>query len=139
MIQQLTPSNSSSTGGNHDTAFWTSSVDALRTRLNLYVRAYREANGTDDPFTSIQRDQENPAYEAVDACYAAFDWLNEGTKREYSAQTLQRVRRVVDAWYQHLVGRRVASMNPASGLYDEFKWKVEDSPTPSCRRIIFGN
>jgi len=41
------------------------------------------------------------------------------------------VRRVVDAWYQHLVGRRVASMNPASGLYDEFKWKVEDSPTPS--------
>jgi len=89
----------------------TSSVDALRTRLNLYVRAYREANGTDDP-PSIQRDQENPAYEAVDACYAAFDWLNEGTKREYSAQTLQRVRRVVDAWYQHLVGRRVASMNP---------------------------
>jgi site-specific recombinase XerD len=109
----------------------TSSVDALRTRLNLYVRAYREANGTDDLLTPIQRDQEKPAYEAVDAVYAAFDWLNEGAEREYSAQTLQRVRRVVDAWYQHLVGRRVASMNPASGLYDEFKWEVEDSSTPS--------
>ena len=108
-----------------------SSVDALRTRLNLYVRAYLEANGTDDLLTPIQRDRENPAYEAVDAVYAAFDWLNEGAEREYSAQTLQRVRRVVDAWYQHLVGRRVASMNPASGLYDEFKWEVEDSSTPS--------
>ncbi|ELY58315.1 tyrosine-type recombinase/integrase [Natronolimnohabitans innermongolicus] len=108
-----------------------SSVDALRTRLNLYVRAYQEANGTDDLLTPIQRGRENPAYEAVDAVYAAFDWLNEGAEREYSAQTLQRVRRVVDAWYQHLVGRRVASMNPASGLYDEFKWEVEDSLTPS--------
>ncbi|MFP9061684.1 tyrosine-type recombinase/integrase [Natrialbaceae archaeon A-chndr2] len=109
----------------------TSSVDALRTRLNLYVRAYQEANGTDDLLTPIHREQETPAYEAVDACYAAFDWLNEGKEREYSAQTLQRVRRVVDAWYQHLVGRRIASMNPASGLYDEFKWEVKDSPTPS--------
>ncbi|GAB3024283.1 tyrosine-type recombinase/integrase [Natronobiforma cellulositropha] len=108
-----------------------SSVETLRTRLNLYVRAYTEANGTDDLLTPIQRDRENPAYEAVDAVYAAFDWLNEGAEHEYSGQTLQRVRRVVDAWYQHLVGRRVASMNPASGLYDEFKWDVEDSPTPS--------
>jgi len=108
-----------------------SSVDTLRTRLNLYIRAYSKANGTDDLLTPIQRDSDNPAYEAVDACYAAFDWLNDGSKREYSAQTLQRVRRVVDAWYQHLVGRRIASLNPASGLYDEFKWEVEDSPTPS--------
>jgi len=109
----------------------TSSVNTLRTRLNLYVRAYCQANSTDDLLTPIQRDQETPAYEAVDACYAAFDWLNEGTERSYSAQTLQRVRRVVDAWYQHLVGRRIASMNPASGLYDEFKWEIEESPTPA--------
>jgi len=108
-----------------------SSVDALRTRLNLYVRAYTEANDTEDLLTPIQRDEEIPAYKAVDACYAAFDWLNEGADHEYSAQTLQRVRRIVDAWYQHLVGRRVASLNPASGLYDEFKWEVEASSTPS--------
>ncbi len=109
----------------------TSSVNTLRTRLNLYVRAYREANGTGDLLTPVKRQQETPAYEAVDACYAAFDWLNEGAEHEYSAQTLQRVRRVVDAWYQHLVGRRIASMNPASGLYDEFKWELEESPTPA--------
>jgi len=71
----------------------TSSVDALRTRLNLYVRAYREANGTDDPLTSIQRDQENPAYEAVDACYAAFDWLNG----ELNANTAPRLSSVCGA------------------------------------------
>lgn len=109
----------------------TSSVDTLRTRLNLYVRAYREANGTDDPLTPIHRESQEPSYIAVDACYAAFDWLNEDAPQTYSAQTLQRVRRVVDAWYQHLVGRRLASMNPASGLYDEFKWNVDDSPTPA--------
>jgi site-specific recombinase XerD len=109
----------------------TSSVETLRTRLNLYVRAYREANETDNLLTPIQRDGDAPAYEAVDACYAAFDWLNEEAEREYSAQTLQRVRRIVDAWYQHLVGRRVAAMNPASGLYDEFKWELEESSTPA--------
>ncbi|EJN56873.1 tyrosine-type recombinase/integrase [Halogranum rubrum] len=109
----------------------TSSVETLRTRLNLYVRAYREANGTDDLLTPIQRDGDAPAYEAVDACYAAFDWLNEDADRTYSAQTLQRVRRIVDAWYQHLVGRRVAAMNPASGLYDEFKWELDESSTPA--------
>ncbi|MFC6838121.1 tyrosine-type recombinase/integrase [Halomarina ordinaria] len=108
-----------------------SSVDALRTRLNLYVRAYREANGTDDLLTPVLRERETPAHAAVDACYAAFDWLNEGADRAYSAQTLQRVRRVVDAWYQHLVGRRVASLNPASGLYDEFKWETAASSTPA--------
>ncbi|WP_049894572.1 tyrosine-type recombinase/integrase, partial [Halogranum rubrum] len=109
----------------------TSSVETLRTRLNLYVRAYREANGTDDLLTPIQRDGDAPAYEAVDACYAAFDWLNEDADRAYSSQTLQRVRRIVDAWYQHLVGRRVAAMNPASGLYNEFKWELEESSTPA--------
>ncbi|SEP12573.1 hypothetical protein SAMN04487948_11550 [Halogranum amylolyticum] len=109
----------------------TSSVETLRTRLNLYVRAYREANDTDDLLTPIQRDGDAPAYEAVDACYAAFDWLNEDADRSYSAQTLQRVRRIVDAWYQHLVGRRVAAMNPASGLYDEFKWELDESSTPA--------
>ena len=109
----------------------TSSVDTLRTRLNLYIRAYREANGADDLLAPIRRGREMPAYEAVDACYAAFDWLNEGSEREYSARTLQRVRRIVDAWYRHLVGRRIAAVNPASGLYDEFKWEVDESSTPA--------
>lgn len=101
-----------------------SSLAAKRRRLNLYARAYRNANDTDDLLSSVARDGDSPTYEAVDACYAAFDWLNE---QEYSARTKLRVRSVVDAWYQHLVGRRLAAVNPASGLYDEFKWKPERS------------
>ena len=108
-----------------------SSVDTLRTRLNLYVRAYTAANDSDDLLSPIHRNRDTPPHEAVDACYSAFDWLSDEADHDYSGQTLQRVRRVVDAWYQHLVGRRIASTNPASGLYDEFKWEIQDSSTPS--------
>lgn len=105
-----------------------SSVAALRGRLNTYVDAYTTCNDTEDLLAPVARDSDVPAYEAVDACYAAFDHLKDS---EYSARTLQRVRRAVDTWYEHLVGRRVAALNPASGLYDEFKFEVESSPTPA--------
>jgi site-specific recombinase XerD len=92
--------------------------------LNLYVRAYREANDTDDLLSPITQDSDVPTHEAVHACYSAFDWLDE---QKYGARTKTRVRSVVDDWYQHLVGRRLAVVNPATGLYDEFKWQVEVS------------
>ncbi|WP_435181840.1 tyrosine-type recombinase/integrase [Halorussus sp. AFM4] len=101
-----------------------SSIAAKRGRLNLYVRAYREANGDDDLLSPVATDSGVPTHEAVHACYAAFDWLND---REYGARTKTRVRSVVDDWYQHLVGRRLAAVNPATGLYDEFKWQVAES------------
>ena len=103
-------------------------VETKRRRLNLYVRAYRAANGTDDLLAPVARDSDTPVHEAVGACYAAFDWLDAN---DYGARTKTRVRSVVDGWYQHLVGRRLAAVNPASGLYDEFKWQVEESdPSP---------
>jgi len=105
-----------------------SSVAALRGRLNTYVEAYTTCNDTENLLAPVARDSDVPAYEAVDACYAAFDHLKD---LEYSARTLQRVRRAVDTWYEHLVGRRIAALNPASGLYDEFKFEVEDSSTPA--------
>jgi site-specific recombinase XerD len=105
-----------------------STVETKRRRLNVYVEAYREANGTDDLLSPVARDSETPTHEAVHACYAAFDWINA---REYSARTKTRVRGVVDGWYQHLVGRRLAAVNPATGLYDEFSWQPEESdPSP---------
>ncbi|UPV76532.1 hypothetical protein M0R89_18540 (plasmid) [Halorussus limi] len=105
-----------------------STIEAKRRRLNAYVLAYREANDTGDLLSPVARDSETPTHEAVHACYAAFDWINA---REYSARTKARVRSVVDGWYQHLVGRRLAAVNPATGLYDEFKWQVESSdPSP---------
>lgn len=108
-----------------------SSVDALRTRLNLYVRAYREANGDDDLLSQISRDSDLPEHEAVDACLNAFGWLNDNEHRVYSARTLRRTHDIVVAWYQHLVGRRLAAFSPATTLDNVFKWKVDESPTPS--------
>jgi integrase len=105
-----------------------SSVSALRSRLNVYVDAYTTSNETENLLAPVARESDVPAYEAVDACYAAFDHLKDS---DYSARTLQRVRRAVDTWYQHLVGRRIAGLNPASGLYDEFKFDVEPSSTPA--------
>jgi site-specific recombinase XerD len=105
-----------------------STIETKRRRLNVYVRAYREANGTDDLLSPVARDSETPTHEAVHACYAAFDRMNAS---EYSARTKTRIRGVVDGWYQHLVGRRLAAVNPATGLYDEFSWQPEESdPSP---------
>lgn len=106
-----------------------SSIDAIKTRLNLYCKAYVEANETGDLVDPIRRDSDHPPHEAVDYCYAAFDWLHSNDS--YQAATLKRTRRVVDAWYSHLVSRRIAALNPATGLYDEFKWEVESSSTPA--------
>lgn len=105
-----------------------STIETKRRRLNLYARAYREANGTDDLLSPVAMDSETATHEAVHACYSAFDWLND---REYHARTKTRVRSVVDSWYQHLVGRRLAAVNPATGLYDEFRWQAEEAdPSP---------
>ncbi|WP_232820591.1 tyrosine-type recombinase/integrase [Halorussus litoreus] len=105
-----------------------STIETKRRRLNLYVRAYREANGEDDLLSPVAIDAETPTHEAVGACYAAFDWLNG---RDYHARTKTRVRSVVDSWYQHLVGRRLAAVNPATGLHEEFRWQADDSdPSP---------
>jgi site-specific recombinase XerD len=101
-----------------------SSIDAKRRRLNLYVRAYAEANDADDLLSPVEADSEVPVHEAVHDCYAAFDWLND---ESYGARTKARVRSVVNDWYQHLVGRRLAAVNPATGLYDEFRWQVGES------------
>ena len=99
------------------------SIAAKRRRLNLYVRAYAEENGTDDLLALVARETDAPAYRAVDACYAAFDHLNG---LDYSGRYLRRVRGLVDEWYGHLVGRRLAGINPATGLHAEFRWTVED-------------
>ncbi|WP_224450413.1 tyrosine-type recombinase/integrase [Haloprofundus salilacus] len=109
-----------------------SSIETLRYRLNRYVRAYRAENGTDDLVTPIARDSDVPAYEAVDACWAAFDRLHGELD---SGQTKRRIHLAVSNWYAHLVRRKWAGVNPADGLDDEFDWSRstngdEDADTP---------
>ena len=97
-----------------------SSVDTLRYRLNAYVRAFDVANDHARLLEPIARESNMPAYQAVDEVFAAFDHLNEA--EDTADTTIARIADIVDAWYSHLVSRRLAAMNPASGLDDEFKW-----------------
>ena len=101
-----------------------SSIDTLRYRLNRYVRAYREENGEDDLVSSVARDDDVPAYEAVDACWAAFDRLHADLD---GGQTKRRIHLAVSNWYAHLVRRKWAAVNPADGLDEEFDWSDRTS------------
>ena len=104
-----------------------SSVQTLRYRLATYARAYATVNQTDDLVTSVARDSDTPAYEAVDACWAAFDQLHDELN---GGQTKRRIHRVVDNWYAHLVRRKRAGVNPAAGLDEEFNWDTDQSDNP---------
>jgi len=97
-----------------------SSVDTLRYRLNAYLDAFAAANGHVALLDPVARDADAPAYRAVDEVFAAFDHLNESS--DLAPSTIERIATVVDAFYGHLVSRRLAATNPASGLDSEFKW-----------------
>ncbi|ELZ28529.1 hypothetical protein C474_15524 [Halogeometricum pallidum JCM 14848] len=120
-----------------------SSIDTLRYRLNRYVRAYGDANGTDDLLSPVARDGDAPAHEAVDACWAAFDRLHDELD---GGRTKRRIHLAVENWYAHLVRRKWAAVNPADGLDEEFDWSTDsggdadgDTPclTPSHVRSLY--
>lgn len=104
-----------------------SSINTLRYRLAQYVRTYAAVNDTEDLISVIARDSDVPAYESVDACWAAFDQLHEELD---GGQTKRRIHRVVDNWYAHLVRRKRAGVNPAAGLNEEFNWQTENGDNP---------
>lgn len=108
-----------------------SSIDTLQYRLDRYVRSYDAENGTDDLVTPVARDSDVPAYEAVDACWTAFDALHDDLD---GGQTKRRIHLAASNWYAHLVRRKLAGVNPAEGLDDEYDWSMsageEDSDTP---------
>lgn len=104
-----------------------SSVQTLRYRLATYARTYADVNQTDDLVTPVARDSDIPAYEAVDACWAAFDQLHDELD---GGQTKRRIHHVVDNWYAHLVRRKRAGVNPAAGLDEEFNWDIDQSDNP---------
>jgi site-specific recombinase XerD len=101
------------------------SIATLRYRLNTFARAFTAANTHGEIVASVARDGDTPAYQAVDEVFAAFDHLNEET--DLADTTISRIAEITEAWYAHLVSRRVASTNPASGLESEFKWEPDDT------------
>nr|WP_303647873.1 hypothetical protein [Haloarchaeobius amylolyticus] len=104
-----------------------SSLDTLRYRLDRYVRAYRDANGHAALLSPVATEGDTPAHEAVDECWAAFDRLHAELD---SGRTKRRIHSVVENWYAHLVRRKLARTNPASGLDEEYDWREEDTDPP---------
>ncbi|WP_435362175.1 tyrosine-type recombinase/integrase [Haloarchaeobius sp. DFWS5] len=104
-----------------------SSLDTLRYRLDRYVQAYAAANGHTDLVSPVARDGDVPVHEAVDECWAAFDHLHSELG---SGRTKRRIHGVVSNWYDHLVRRRWARANPASGLDEEFDWRADADSDP---------
>jgi len=102
-----------------------STVDAHRSRLGRYVRAYARVNDTDDLLSPVARESDVPAHEAVDACWATFDALDQEVARE----TLRRIYISVSDWYTTLVSRREAALNPTDGL--DYNWSGDDAGTTS--------
>ncbi|WP_324664405.1 site-specific integrase [Haloarcula sediminis] len=98
-----------------------STVDAHRSRLARYGRAYAAVNDTDDLLSPVARDSDVPAHEAVDACWATFDALDTEVARE----TLRRIYITVSDWYTTLVSRREAALNPTDGL--DYNWTGDDT------------
>jgi len=102
-----------------------STVDAHRSRLARYVRAYAVVNDTDDLLSPVARESAVPAHEAVDACWATFDALDQEVARE----TLRRIYITVSDWYTTLVSRREAALNPTDGL--DYNWSGDEATTTS--------
>lgn len=101
---------------------WTdSTVQTHRYRLARYVRAYAGVNGTDDVLKPVSPDSELTPGEAVDMCWDTFDSLDRSVGRT----TLQRIYRTTSDWYDTLVARREAELNPTNGL--EYDWSDGDT------------
>lgn len=98
-----------------------STVDAHRSRLARYARAYGAVNGSDDLLTPVARESDVSPEDAVDACWATFDALDEDLSRE----TLRRIYISVSDWYSTLVSRREAALNPTDGL--DYNWHEADA------------
>jgi len=101
-----------------------SSIDTLRYRLNRFIRAYKEENGTADIVSPVARESDAPPHVAVDKCFSAFDRLHRELEGN---QTKQRIHLAVSNWHSHLVRRKWATFNPVEGLDEEYDWSKSDS------------
>jgi hypothetical protein len=98
-------------------------------RTAQYARAYATVTGDPALLTAVAPDRDYSAPEAVDACWATFDHLDE----QVSRTTLRRIYTVVSNWYASLVSRRRAVLNPTTGLAAEYRWidAHETAATPT--------
>ena len=109
-------------------------VRTVRYRLARYARAYEDVTDGKSVVNSVDPDDKVSPVGAVDACWSAFDLLDENLDR----RTLRRVHEAVSDYYEYLVRRRRAEFNPASGLDEEYAWTVEDGESDEATNPALG-
>lgn len=98
---------------------WSDSTrKTVRYRLARYARSYREQHGTDDLLSPVAAESDITETEAVDRCRDTFSYM----RSDFSGQTIARVHDEVRRWYDWLMDRRVATINPTDGAEDWFDW-----------------
>lgn len=103
-------------------------VEAHRYRLARYARAYAALFGDGDLLSPVAPDSDTPPHEAISRGRDTFARLDAQVGRK----TLGRIFATVDAWYDYLVGRRVAAVNPVKSVDNDYRWDDErDTDEPS--------
>ena len=106
---------------------WTDSTRrTVRYRLARYARSYQERHGTDDLLAPVSGDSTISETDAVDRCRETFAYMGE----QFAESTIARVHDAIRNWYQWLVERRVATVNPTNGAEDWFDWTRSSDTNP---------
>jgi len=106
---------------------WTDTTrETIRYRLARYARSYRECHGTDDLLSPVDADTDITETEAVDRCRETFASMGE----QFADSTIARVHDAIRTWYNWLVERHVATVNPTNGAEDWFGWRRSSDTDP---------
>ncbi|WP_435197438.1 tyrosine-type recombinase/integrase [Natronomonas sp. EA1] len=102
-------------------------VDAHRYRLARYARAYESLHGDGDLLSPVAVESDTPAHEAIARGRETFAHLDSQVGRT----TLGRIFETVDSWYDYLVGRRLAAVNPVKSVDADYRWDDAGDDGPS--------
>lgn len=102
-------------------------IRSHRGRLNRYAAAYYVVNGEEDLLSPVDPRRDVPEHEAKDACWEAFEHLDD----EHARSTVEKIYRAVNQWYDHLDDRGLADTNPTTVVDSNFQWGDgrDDGPT----------
>lgn len=105
-----------------------SSITVLRGRLNRYVRAYYAATGEDAVLRRVDPGGDVPAHRATDAAWEAIDRLDADA--DLADRTVARIHEAASQWYDYLLRRQRASVNPVTGVGEEYNWDRQTDGDP---------
>lgn len=101
-----------------------STAQSDRYRLARYARTYYIEHGTDDLLTPVSPESDVSSREATDRAWAALDRI----KTELDDTTAYRIYSITQDWYEFLISRERAEIDPTSGIGTNYGWNEQ---TPS--------